>query len=502
MGWLVLLVVLICIAVEVLIGLKRGIVLSGIRFALIVLGTVVAAITAKAFAENGIMDIAKTQDVTGSNLASVGKAFLDKTVTQVSLGSALGPHAAGFAMSALVPIGFVIMFLLFKLITLIIFVILKAILKKPLKTAEEKPVWSKATGAVLGGIVGLVSCAIVFVPMQNVLTQIGESGSVHDLCTLLESKTEVDKSVTDAIEKGANTLGKTPSSYLFKFTGAKALTNAIINPISTITPGDIGSMGTSTNYNFADAVGEILKMVKPATDTVEVIKSKDYLKKENIETISNMIDVILDTKLLADSDKVALVKSLQPLLDKGIKTATGQKDDGSSILGDFTDIKELKENINKTIDVVTNLADLVDTVKKKSAEPDKPADPEDPLGLKSLDVNAILDEPEQIDKLIDSVFQLESGPEMISSLVNSELATSTGNTFTDVLDPEKLQAAGPEVVRDAVDSILPLTDLIKSGSYSAEDVEKIDEKIDEIANLNLISDEDKEALKNYFKPNK
>ncbi len=502
MGWLVLLVVLICIAVEVLVGLKRGVVLSGIRFALTVLGTVVAAIAAKAFAEKGIMDIAETQNVTGSNLATVGKAFLDKTVSQVSLGSVLGPHAAGIAMSALAPIGFVIMFLLFKLVTLLIFVILKAVLKKTLKTGEPKPVWSKASGAVLGGIVGLVSCALVLTPVQNVLSRIGEPDAVNDLCTLLETEANVDESVTKIIKKGANSLGKTPSSYLFKFTGSKALANAVITPISTVTPEDIGSMGTSTNYNFAESVGEIMKMIKPAANTIEVIKSKDYLKKENIETISNMIDVILNTKILADSDKVALVKAFQPLLDKEIKAATGQKDDGKSILGDFTDIEGLKKNINKTIDVVTNLADLVETVKKKSAEPDKPADPEDPLGLKSIDVEAILDEPEQIDKLIDSVFALESGPEMISSLVNRELATSTGDTFTDIIDPEKLQAAGPEVVREAVDSILPLTDLIKSGSYSAEDVEKIDEKIDEIANLNLISAEDREALKNYFKPNK
>lgn len=502
MGWIILGVVLVCVALEVLIGLKRGIILSGVRLGFTVIGTVIAALCAKAITSKIIFVIAKSQDVNEKTLAAAGKALLDKLNTEVSLGSALGPHAAGLAMSAAVPFIFVVLFLLFKLITLFLYLILKAVLKKPLRADEPKPVWSKASGAVLGGLVGLLSCAIVFAPARGIVTRINESDSINDLCAILEQKANVDKSVTDTIRTVTESLGDAPSDYLFRYTGTEALSAAIVSGLSTITPSDIGSMGTSTKYDLQSGLAELLKLITPARKTIDVIASKDYFKKENLETISNMIDAILETKLLADSDKVALVKSLQPILDNAIKSATGQKNSDSSILGDFTDINGLKDSINKTLDVVSNLADIVYSAKKSPTDPGTPADPDDPLGLKNLDVEAILDQPEKIDKLIDSVFTIESGPEMISSLINNEISSSVGNEFADLIKPETLKEVGAETVREAVDSILPLTDMIKSGNYTADDVEKIDEKVDELAKLKIISTEDQKALKDYFKPNK
>lgn len=502
MGWIILLVVLACIAVETLVGLKRGIVLSGIRFGFTAIGTLVAALVAKAITAKIIFAIAKSQGVTGSNLATVGKELLDKLVTQVQLGSALGPHVAGIAMSTAVPFVFVILFLIFKLLTLFLYLILKAVLKKPLKVSEPKPIWSKASGAFFSGLVGLICCAIVLAPIHGVFRQIDESGAVNDLCGILETKAGLSASVTKSIKKATNNIAKTPSVYLFRFTGTEALSNAFVNRLSTITPNDIGSMGTSTKYELQNTLREGLKLVKPVDKAMGVIESKDFLKKENLETINELIGVILDTKLLADSDKVALIKAIQPTLDKTVKSAVGQSDDAPSILGDFSDIKALKENINKTMDVVVSLADLADSVKKSSADPGAPADPDDPLGLKSLDVEAILDQPEQIDKLVANVFKLDAGPDTIASLINSTVASSTGDSIANVTSAEMIKAAGEETVREAVDALLPLADLIKSGTYTADDVEKIDDKIDELAKLNLITSENQAALKDYFKPNK
>lgn len=512
MGWIILIVVLISIGLEVLIGLKRGIILSGIRLGFTVIGTVVAALIAKSLTAKIIFAVAKSQGITGANLATVGKELMDKLISQANLGSALGPHAAGLAMSAAVPFLFVVLFLIFKLLTLFLFLIAKACLKKPLKTDEPKPTWSKTSGAVLGGIVGLVSCAIVLAPIHGIFRQIAQSGAVDDVCDMLETKANVGPSITNMVKKSTKSLGKSPSAYLFRYTGAEALSNAVVSGLSTVTPKDIGSMGTSTKYDLQNSLGELLKFVKPVGKALPIIESltaKDksadvtsLLTSENIDIINGVIDTILDTKLLADADKVALVKSIQPLIDKGVKSALGQKDDAPSILGDVTDIKALKENINKTIDVVASLADLAQSIKDTNPDPDKQPDPEDPLGLKDLDVEAILDQPEKIDKLIDNVFKLDAGPDMIASLVNESVASAAGEEFKDIISADKLKEVGAEKVREAVDSILPLTDLIKSGEYTADDVSKIDDKIDELAKLNILSPEDQEALKDYFKPNK
>ena len=502
MGWIILAVLLISIALEVLVGRKRGIVMTGIRFGFTVLGTVVAALIAKGVTKKIIMFFAEKAGAEGSDLTEMGKSLLDKAAEKINLGNALGPHAAGFALSAAIPFVFVILFLIFKVITLLLFVIFKAIMKNKLTVSEGKMHVSKLTGAIAGGVIGLVCCAVALAPIMHSAKVLNEADGTEAVFTLLEQKAGISRDLSNTIQNGIESVAKSPAAYMMRFTGTEALSDALVFGVSKTTPADIGNYGSSTNYNLLKDLGEVITIAEPVMKVLDIVESKNFLKKENIEIISNAIDTILKTPLLDDSDKVALAQSGKSLVDNAVRDALGLSESAPSFIGEINDISALQKSLGSVIDVASTLSDIAGISRSTSGDPNTQPDPDDPLGLDNLDVNEILSHPETLDTLIENVFKLDAGPDMIASFVNKEVADAAGEEFKDVISPETLKAVGEDVVREAVDSILPLSSLIKSGTYTKDDVEKIDEKIDELANLKIISPEDVQALKDYFQPNK
>ena len=115
--------------IDVLVGIHRGFGFSVIRFLIWLAGTVVCMFLARPVTIWLLLKIAKVPDMKIFSFDVFG-GFLGDTKDTI------GTHLTGTTVSFLIPIVFVALFIISKLITWIIYCIVKHIIKKNAKKAE------------------------------------------------------------------------------------------------------------------------------------------------------------------------------------------------------------------------------------------------------------------------------------------------------------------------------------------------------------------------------
>lgn len=167
MKWLflagVVLVTAFCTVIEVFTGKKRGIKLTGFRAIFTAVGTGVAVLLANFVTSKLVMLMAKGASVSADDAEEALPQLASKFLEDYPFIARLtGENGAEFLKKAAPFIVLAALFMVCKLISLLIYLIVKACMKNRLNVKGEKTKVSKVFGAIVGGIIGLACCVLVF----------------------------------------------------------------------------------------------------------------------------------------------------------------------------------------------------------------------------------------------------------------------------------------------------------------------------------------------------
>lgn len=167
MKWLFLagavIVTAFCTVLEVLVGKKRGIRLTGFRAVFTAVGTGIAALLTFLLTSKFIMFVADGASVNAGDADEALPQLISKLFEDYPFVEKIcGQNGAEFLEKATPFIVLAVMFMACKLLSLLIFLIVKLCMKERLNVKAEKTKASKVLGAIIGGLIGLICCAFVF----------------------------------------------------------------------------------------------------------------------------------------------------------------------------------------------------------------------------------------------------------------------------------------------------------------------------------------------------
>ena len=560
MGWIIFAFVIIVTALEVLMGVLRGVKLSGIRLGFTLLGTLIAALLAKNLTLTVLMNIAASNGYEGETLTEVVSGFFTGTDME-ALGTALAPHIAGLSLSVLIPVIFIPLFLLFKLFGLFLYLITKAILnsasgktiaagERMEKKAEEEaagstvknrtksekrslPAYSKVLGGVLGAVAGLLSCALITMPMFNVVTTINDSGLKDTLFAVLESNAD-DSSVAEAAGSTAVAQNKmlsdiltvlaygdavpvyadgsddasfggikistirillestaaSPAVKVMKYTGAGAVSNAILGAVSTVKSTDIGANDTKTeSYNFSEALSGILEVAEPVTElAVAVVKGEEF-SIDDLDCVVEFAEKLQDSGLLSEEDVLSVLNVGKKMITEIIYEELGLDADAAGELSDYTSLEEFK----KDVEAIVEIGKVVASVAGDSGSGNSGTVSAD--AFSNIDVDALLDDPDKCREFVSSALSLSNGAEIISNLINEAVSEYTDGKYTDVVTPERINAVGRDRILEITDSLLKFTKYDTNSELTDEEKAEIGAAIDDVVSSGLVDREIGDSIK-------
>lgn len=540
-GIILLVAVLVCMAVEVLIGVKRGIALTGVRVVLWMLGTLVAALIAKKVATLVITKIAAASSLSGANLAETAAAALKKAGL-ANIADIVSVPLAGLALSAIVPVVFVVLFVVAKLITLGLYFIVKAVIKHS-KAAEiftERPVWSKVAGGVVGGFVAVVTCAIIASPASGLLKTVNESGSADSLFHIAKvtaggkatagkiaeltpvklairiEKQEIngigsirvyaaeydgseaavesndsavaviggadgstvivtaDNDIVDDLREVYDSIVDSPVEAVCKFTGAEGIAMAIYEETSEVTAADIGVTDEAKQeltYNFPDTVGEVMGITEAVDTVVTLVSEGNGLTTELVDSVEEIVNFALDTDIVADDDKLALLNESVPVIQETVNTALGLEE-GTQLFGTYESLDDVRNDVGSVIEIAHVVAES-DVIPEGN--------------LQNIDADALINDTGLMKEFIHSALSLSNGPSMIATLINSKASEFTDGRFSNPISEASITNAGEDNVIATFTTLIELKDYLNRTSLTAEERADIDAKANAIESYGVIS---------------
>lgn len=506
MGIILLVIVLFFAVIEALIGVNRGVVYSTIRIVFLGLGTLIAAILAKHVAISMLMNMAITKGANGSNLSEVASNLLGNAGLGY-IAETIGVPAAAWTLSAVIPFVFSVLFILFKMLTLIIFIIAEKLLDKTqIKNLSKSfDVPSKMFGGVLGGLIGITSCAIVASPVSGLVKTIDDTGAANSVLHMmdvisnqqatayleessvyqissklddvafhcLEAETVYAASEfvePDAVEKLYDSMLMTPVTYVCRYTGAEAISYAIYENISDVSPADVGGENVATeSYNFPELVSEIAGVAQKLDDAVSNSSMDEVSNKDKLLAAQELADYVLDTSILADEDKLAILNASSDKISESLGKMMGM-DSELSILAKYDSFDELKSEIEGIFAVMHIVVDI------ESASD----------GSLQIDVEKLLADKALLASYIDSLMKLSNGSEMICDFINKMTLELTGGQINNIVSKNSIQAVSADDIAETVMRLAELSEYAGKESLSEEDVEQLQEKLLSLKNNRVL----------------
>ncbi len=546
MGWIIFTFVLLVVALEALVGVLRGVKLSGIRVGYTVLGTLIAALIAKSLTVTIILKIAAANGLEGDSLTAIVTNFFASS-DFAAIGAAVAPHIAGLSLSVMIPLVFVPLFLVFKLIGLFLYLITKLIIKKITKNSESAeqtatedaakpafPVYSRVLGGVIGGLVGLFTCALITMPMFNLVTTINNSGMKETVFSMLEKSSDQSKKVA-AVEKNEKvaavlqalaygdaipvyaadddaTIGgikislirslfestaNSPAIVVMRYTGVEAATNAIINASTTVKPKDIGAEKVKTeSYNLNEALSEILEVIEPVTELVIVVTSDEGFKLDELDKVTSFANKLESAGFLAEEDKLDIVNACKEVVTDTIYKELGVE--ASTESSDYSSIEEFTKDVEAIVEISKVIASVTGGGNENSSTGSSSGQTVTGDSLANIDVDALLKEPEKLKSFVSSTLSLSNGPDIIANLVNSNVSKYTEGKYTNVITAETIKSVGKDTIVGLSDSLMKFTKYDENTPLTEELKQEILDAIDEVAAKGLLKKEDAEEIKKEF----
>lgn len=519
-GIILLLAVILCAGIEALIGVKRGIALTGVRIVLWVIGTVVAAFTAKGLANFIVRKVAASYSIPGKTIAEISANALN-SAGMSNMSGVLGVPVAGLVLSAAVPVAFVLMFIVMKLVTLGLYFIAKAIIKKS-KAAEsftDRPVWSKIAGGVVEGVAAIIACAIIASPVSGLLKKVNDAGAADSVFHIMEVTVggrnvagriaqaapvrfaiklekqgidgigiirvyaaDGDEGVLDDIREIYDSVVGSPAEVLCQIVGGESIAMAIYEGTSEVTTEDVGAQDyQEMTYSFPATVEEVMGVTENIDTTVTLLNEGAGLTSELVDSVEGIVNYALDTELFSDEDKLYMLNASVPAIQSGINNALGLEE-GTEFLGTYDSLDDFRQDVGSVMEIAHVVADS-----------DIAAG-----GLANVDVNALMADPELAKSFIHSAMQISTGPEIITSLVNSKVNELSKGKVTNPVSVESISNAGEDKVVSTFSALLDMTKYLGQNSFTDAERADIDAKAAEIESYGVISHDSITEVKGWI----
>ncbi len=492
MDWFILIIVLIFAAVEALIGAVRGLKKSAIRFVFLLLGGFFAAYVAKLTALRLVNSLAASEALAGSSISEVF-ANLFKGSDFASAGTALAPHLAGFTLSVPALVCFLPIFLIFKLVSwFLYFCFMKflqsAAAKKTAETTDEAPEQQKKQsapeilcGALIGCFVGLITSAVLFMPLLNLSTSLSGAGVKSSLHTLVDSSNIDDATeIKEAIDMLLRPDSTPPALYLFRYSGTAVLANFYLDFASTINSHDIGAKDTHTRtYNLTKALPEILETAEPLIRLIPSAGSGQF-SLSDLGALTDFIGRFTSAKFLADEDKLTVVNALRSLASKliydnlGINSANKEPSKNQ----EYNNLNEFVDDINNIVEIGGVLNEFQSNSASNSGS----------SSLGDIDVDALIASPEKLNSVMSSALSITGGYELVADIINENVDKATNGKLQDIISSDKLKEVGSETLLNLSGELLTLAKFKDSSVLDEADKQEISDALQEI-NIKGVLDE-------------
>ena len=255
----------------------------------------------------------------------------------------------------------------------------------------KKSVLSSVLGGILGALISLYACAIIFAPVSEMVKIFSEEQSGEPMVNLVTTFASVDtdeffknafrkdpqpitgivrdfeitsdisirpEDFSEAIDDHENTV----IYYIYKYCGASGAASFIYNKLTPINIKDIklNTQGV-TIYNFPDTLRSYLGLLGPADDLVDYMCSGKGFSIELIDKLEVFFNNLLQEKgkgeILTSADKTAIVNSLIIKLKDKVAEAPEMfnVDYVYEMLSPCADIDEAKEKITTIFDLMRRL---------------------------------------------------------------------------------------------------------------------------------------------------
>lgn len=540
MGYILLAFVIVCTIAEILIGIKRGIAFTGIRLLLCALGTVVAVLLSGEITSSVALIVAKRFDLGGATLSEVMKSFLGRTALAKVSDSLSVPFAA-WTLSAMIPVVFSVLFIVMKFLTWLIFIVVKTILTKS-KCAEvfaQKKIVSKVTGGIVGGLIGIYACALVLSPISCLVGTVEESGASESLFNILSmvgvgsglSKSAKEQTLLQLAEKldigaievyaseegtdgpssvvFAGTLGsdnaikdiydslaKAPSTTLSTIVGAQTLAGGIYFSNSEVEAEAVGGEGET--YSFPEAIQEILGVADKVDETLTLVQKGNGINPQLISNVREIVDYALDSPILSDKEKLAIVNASVDVVQKYVQKAIGIGE--VRLFSEYDDMDSLRSDIEAVLDIAEVISKL--SVPKEGNASGTEGSSSDIIASAlsgNVDVGAILGDSEMRHDLIHSTLMLNNGTDTVANLVNESVTKNYGEEYGDLIDKEAFSKADESEIIDLVDTAAELADYIGRHDLNPDEIDDIKNTLDTIAESGLLNENALEDIKARIK---
>lgn len=447
-GVLIITILLVLAGIEVLVGVKRGGMLTGVRALLWILLTFVAAKLAIPIAR------AIVTGVIGNG--GTGKQGLYDSMKIMLIDSGLEGAApifaaplAGVALSLVAPFVFVVLFIVMKFLSWILYLIAKKIISKTAAGEKftEKTTVNKVIGGVAGFLIGVAACAIIASPVSCLIKTIDDSGAVdsafHIAGMAMEMTETLDSgnfTIEDA-QAAYNSVVHSPASYLCRYTGTEWIAMKIYNSISTVSPKQIGTeKEEDITYSFPTVFTNFLSISNKIDRVMTLFHDGKRYCVEVLDSLEDIVFYFLDVSVITDSDKLTMLNNSIESIEEAVESYIGFGDD-RQIFKPFDSYEQFREDIRTIFAIARIPASLF-------------AD-RDASGLESIfDLKTVelMGDDRFIGDFVHLMFKLNSGSDVIAAFINNAgeaLSTVLGSSAGDLTTPELVAAAGEDTVIQA-----------------------------------------------------
>ena len=221
----------------------------------------------------------------------------------------------------------------------------------------QKSKVSSVFGGILGGIVALYSCAIVFAPLSNMISIISGgkmAGEAVDLMATVVNEDVgelIDNAFVKTDKKPDNypkvfeisdsfslrpedfkelfdTAGDSVAHYIYKYSGADFVATAIYDYLSPVKPEDIDLINKGTAvYNFPQSLKYYNRFIPATKAFIDTIRKGEGVSYEVVDRIERFLILLFSNggegDVLTDSDKLAIANNITDTLNDEINKVLG-----------------------------------------------------------------------------------------------------------------------------------------------------------------------------------
>ena len=252
----------------------------------------------------------------------------------------------------------------------------------------QKSKASSVFGGILGGIVAIYSCAIIFAPLSNMVRIIADARVAKDAVDIMATAVNEDVGALfdNAFVKSDKKVDNYPkvfeisenfslrpedftevfdtaddsiAHYVYKYLGADFVATSIYNSLSPVKPEDIDLTRKGMEvYRFPESLKYYAGFIPTVKSLIETLRKGEGVSLEVIGRIERILKLLFDTgskgDVLTKADKLDIANAIVDALDDKIKEQLGPYST-DRILDRFEDFDQVNSGMTTVFNEVRRL---------------------------------------------------------------------------------------------------------------------------------------------------